>query len=112
MVGSALLYNYLRLRSLNYALQYGALLNLSRLLPWGKRHADSTLGEGQPYIKDSLLKLLREDADNIERGLYPISVLTPESPLEHARRIPSLLVDAFAMQWKKKRGEVEQFSKT
>ncbi len=41
----------------------------------------------------ALRELLQRDAENIARGIYPLAVLAPESPVSHATRYLRLLAD-------------------
>lgn len=42
-----------------------------------------------------LLKLLRNDAHNIQLGYYPVDVLEPENPLKFWTRYPRILLDGY-----------------
>lgn len=56
--------------------------------------------EFKPQIKQilkDLSALLKKDAENIARGVYPIEVLAPESPKEFFLRTPQILFDSFSI---------------
>lgn len=57
-----------------------------------------------------LLKLLRSDAENIAAGIYPASVLKPESALKHLTRIPKLFIDGVRAAQRKSSKQAHHFS--
>src|SRR5690348_14315512 len=81
------LITYSHARSLGFATEFFLLNSLSRLVPGSKQALSSE--EYRTYsgpIRTELHRLFRNDVANIRQGLYPISVLKPESPGEHLRR--------------------------
>jgi ubiquinone/menaquinone biosynthesis C-methylase UbiE len=59
-----------------------------------------------------LLKLLKTDAQNIANGLYPISVLKPESAFRHLKRIPRLFIDGVRAAHRKSKKEAHHFDQS
>ncbi len=57
-----------------------------------------------------LLKLLRSDAENIAGGMYPASVLRPESAIKHLTRIPKLFIDGVKAAQRKSSKQAHHFS--
>src|SRR5690348_12398007 len=85
------IYLYSRARVAHFFLQYFIMNSLASKLPGlASPQIDldpKTLG----YIDHALLEALKEDARNIQQGIYPLSVLAPESPLKHLLRIPKII---------------------
>jgi ubiquinone/menaquinone biosynthesis C-methylase UbiE len=91
-------------RSLFYGVEYDALGALTRGQYSLKFDASLT-----DKIRESSLKLLRQDSQNIREGVYPPSVLFPESPMRHAARIPGLFADAFSANRRRVKGKTSEF---
>lgn len=51
--------------------------------------------EHLPAMLRSLYELLKKDAENINKGLYPLEVLKPEKPGTHFLRYPQIIWDGF-----------------
>lgn len=101
------IYAYSRVRGLHYWLQYAALDGLSKAVigqAGNIRKGDSR------RILESAEALLREDAHQIASGAWPLSVLTPESPLEHWKRFPLILWDGIWVRRRRTKGKSAQFS--
>lgn len=66
-------------------------------LPWVDKKSLSLGAANNTQLTRILAKdlneLLQQDAQNIADGIYPVSVLRTEKPLDHLRRIPWLLWD-------------------
>lgn len=98
------------MRSLSFTSQ-------STLLPFidvafGDKKAKSLL-EFRSHFKTALPKvqaLMNLDAQNIAEGLYPLSVIFQESPLDHYGRVPALIKDAIRAVHQRKRKKVKEFS--
>jgi ubiquinone/menaquinone biosynthesis C-methylase UbiE len=60
---------------------------------------------------DRLRRLLEEDARQIARGSYPLSVLTPRDPLGHGWRLMRILNDAAGVARRRRRREVRAFGR-
>src|SRR4051812_47456949 len=56
-----------------------------------------------------ILKLFKQDAENISTGLYPISVLKPESAFKHLKRIPKLFLDGVRAAQRKSEKDAHHF---
>lgn len=59
--------------------------------------------------RNELLKLLRSDAENIAAGIYPASVLKPESAFKHLTRIPKLFIDGIKAAQRKSNKQAHHF---
>lgn len=57
-----------------------------------------------------LYNLLKKDTDNIDKGLYPIEVLYPESLAKHALRYPKILVDGLHISRRRQGHESKEFN--
>src|SRR5688572_29234569 len=87
------LLSYATARSLHYTFQYSLLNHVSRRIPGLKppRFIDDLVANEK--IREGVTGVLREDVQNILSGLYPITVLQPESPLAHAKRLTWIFWD-------------------
>jgi len=74
-----------------FALEAFPLERLSRL--FSARFATTPPAATRVAASRALRALLEGDAENIVRGVYPIEVLAPESPVSHATRYLRLLAD-------------------
>lgn len=66
--------------------------------------------EGFHEIQEDARRLLWRDAHNIERGLYPASVLTPENPLTHVTRFRKIVGDGFKIERRRRKRNAHEFS--
>jgi ubiquinone/menaquinone biosynthesis C-methylase UbiE len=53
---------------------------------------------------------MERDLSNIEAGIYPQSVLKPESPIEHWARFPRVLADSIRISRRRAQGRTTEFS--
>lgn len=98
-----------RARALGF-LAEGIAMNLtSRMLPFAGAAIPEPPAELKPLIRDSGLELLERDARNIREGVYPVSVLWPETPFAHAFRLPRLMVDGVRVAIKRSKGRTTVF---
>src|SRR4051812_27279025 len=104
------IYFFLKFRSWVFAAQYLAFFRLARQFRRVKSNPDFVLGDGNPIFQKALDALLREDAKNIHQGIYPISVLRPESLKQHIKRFPALAIDSILALRRKNIGKVDEFS--
>jgi ubiquinone/menaquinone biosynthesis C-methylase UbiE len=108
---------YSRARSLGFTLEFLALNSIARLLPaailpGGKKERlelDPTL---VPIIQKELLDCLLNDARNIRKGVYPFSVLIPEAPAKHFKRIPRIVWDGMGIHLRRIGGKTTVFGKS
>lgn len=98
-----------RARSLGFALEGGLLYFLSRAVPGGKPGDLERDPEFYRALHELLLDMLRRDSANIEAGIYPVSVLTPERPWAHLLRLPRLLLDGARIVRRREKGATTQF---
>lgn len=98
-------------RSLSYSAQIGILNSVARVLFEGNR-----IPQHDPVTERAIFreawKLLRQDSANIARGVYPLSVLAPESPLSHATRWPRILIDGASMSRRRTQGRTAVFDRS
>ena len=64
-----------------------------------------------PLVQKELLDCLLRDAQNMRKGVYPITVLMPEAPLQHLKRIPKLLWDGVGIYRRRFLGRTTEFGK-
>jgi ubiquinone/menaquinone biosynthesis C-methylase UbiE len=57
-----------------------------------------------------ILHLLQQDTDAIKQGIYPVSCLLPEPPLQHFRRLPLVYWDALRSIQKRNKKDPHSFS--
>lgn len=101
---------YATARSAHFTLQFGVLNALGSILP-GQKPAHNPDAPPEAEVRKDLIELLRQDSRNIVNGVYPVSVLKPESPVEHVLRIPKLMADGIAMYGRRRRGRTTEFKK-
>ncbi|MDR3605808.1 MAG: class I SAM-dependent methyltransferase [Oligoflexia bacterium] len=108
-------YTYSRARSAGLTFEFFLLNSLSLLMPASLRKSTSANRslrdnlELHRAVHADMLQLLRNDSKRIEAGVYPLSVLTPESPIEHVARYPKLIKDAFSIYFRRVRGRTTEF---
>jgi ubiquinone/menaquinone biosynthesis C-methylase UbiE len=108
-------YTHSRARSAALTLEFFLLNSLSLVFPPSPRkssEASRALRSNTSLIRSiqaELLKILREDSRRIERGVYPLRVLQPESPLEHFGRYPKLVKDAVSIYFRRIQGRTTEF---
>ncbi len=54
------------------------------------------------YLQNKVIKLHEIEADNIEKGIYPASVLIPKSPKEHLKNLPYIIFDSLKISRRRK----------
>jgi ubiquinone/menaquinone biosynthesis C-methylase UbiE len=101
---------YSHARSASYLFELRALMLLSGLVP-GTVNAELPEGPLLEKVQESMHQLLKRDVARIESGEYPASVLWPESPLEHLKRLPMLALDGLRAQLRRRQGRTTSFSR-
>jgi len=102
---------YSRARSLGFTLEFLAMSALENLAPSdskGELALDPSLTE---IIQRELFDCLLRDAQNIRKGVYPMSVLMPEAPMQHLKRLPNLVWDGLSIYRRRKSGRTTEFGK-
>lgn len=99
---------YSGVRSAHYAAQYHLLNAFAGLSP------STQAAETVPItaILNEHIRLLRNDVANIQAGLYPASVLQPESPIDHVLRMPRLVADFVEAYRRRKSNAFQDFDDT
>jgi ubiquinone/menaquinone biosynthesis C-methylase UbiE len=97
-----------RARAAGFSLENWAFNTLSRVLP-GTTNLRDIPPEKIQEIRSIWLELLDRDSRNIRQGQYPVSVLLPESPIAHLRRIPRLMMDGLRIHRQRRKGTATQF---
>lgn len=103
---------YSTLRSLHYFLQFQTLTRATYALPFikgGPPPLEKSQFEG---LKKEIEKLVDQDSQNIVDGVYPASVLMPESFVKHAARLPRLFVDGIKINLRRDKKASHDFSKS
>lgn len=62
------------------------------------------------HVREDIRRMIEQDAKNIDAGLYPESLLYPESPLRHLIRYASVLADVFSTARRFKQRQNKSFS--
>lgn len=102
-------YGYSLARSAHFAAQ-GALLPWVGLLATGeKRKKIKSYPEHLKAALPKIRSLLKADAENIVRGLYPAEVLRPEGLLTHSRRLPKVFLDAAVSARRRQKRNAQDF---
>jgi ubiquinone/menaquinone biosynthesis C-methylase UbiE len=97
-------------RSLHYFLQFQALNGLSQLLPFAKMTGPLPTPSQIQTLAREVESLHNTDAQNIDADIYPLEVLKPESPLEHALRVPKIFYDGIKIHWRRHSKKTKEFS--
>lgn len=108
LTSNALLF-YSRARSASFAIQYWALNQVSTLLGFKTPiayHDQKLISD----IRIELEKLIRDDVERIQSGIYPKMVLTPESPASVLRKIPKVLLDTYLVGKRRTHGFSKEFT--
>jgi len=104
------LLGYLRLRSSLYTVE--SLLGPAIELVVNQRKP--VLPTDRPELfreaRSALLELFQRDVENIINGVYPIEVLTPESPLRHLRRIPKMFFEGIRISRRRSQRNAKDFT--
>src|SRR6185312_1517246 len=107
------LLTFSKMRSLGFTLEFLAMNALSdHLIPGSKVARHPVDPSAVPLIQKELFECLRQDARNIRMGVYPMSVLLPEAPLEHLRRIPKIVWDGYRIYRRRMAGRTTEFGKS
>lgn len=106
------LFTAAKVRSLGYSLESAALRLIAKAIPSKAPFVEELSIETIQIVEQELNSLLKKDSAAIRQGLYPISVLSPENPQTHLRRIPRLLWDAVGVARRRSRGRTTEFSKS
>lgn len=99
----SVLESFLRILPLRAAARINSLVFTAERfsLPWVQALAQMQLPQDKispevlKAIQVSLFDLLDRDVENIRRGVYPATVLVPEPPATHLKRLPSLFWEGF-----------------
>jgi ubiquinone/menaquinone biosynthesis C-methylase UbiE len=102
---------YSRARSIGFTLEFFLLDSLSSVVPGTKNSKAKRDPKLFSLLQQDLFQFLKQDAQNIRRGVYPISVLAPEAPLSHLNRLPKLVLDGMGIYRRKKSGKTTEFGK-
>lgn len=97
------------IRTLNFNLQGRALPLISQIFSDPQKNKKPDLAEHFKIARPKIEKLLRDDAANIARGDYPLSVLKPENLISHAARIPFVYIDAIQSALRRKNKQSKKF---
>lgn len=113
---SSSLFTYSRLRTAGFVAQ-GHILNFLSELITKPTASNRSLGHSlRPdkktliNVKKELFSFLKQDAQRIASGVYPASVLWPESPVRHAVRIPKVFFDGIRIARRRTRHRTTEFS--
>jgi ubiquinone/menaquinone biosynthesis C-methylase UbiE len=102
---------YSRARSFGFTLEFVLMNELSGIFPGLKNTKARPDPKFLALLQRELLACLKQDVQNIRKGVYPISVLQPEAPLEHLKRLPKLLWDGIGLYRRKSSGRTTEFGK-
>lgn len=109
----SLTYAYNRARSVGYLAEFLVLESLVRLFPTSKNPHRKALEKPDHKtlvaIREDMLELFKRDSHNIACGEYPLSVLTPESPLQHIKRLPKLFTESLSVYLRGQKGRTQEF---
>lgn len=97
------------IRTLNFNLQGRALPVIANLFSDPKKNKKADLSEHLKVARPKIENLLKQDAANIARGDYPITVLKPENLISHAARIPFVYIDAVQSALRRRKNQSKTF---
>ncbi len=95
---------YSLVRSASYGLEFDSLSALTR-----GQYALKVDPRLAGAVRESSIRLLRQDSHNIREGIYPANVLLPESPFSHVKRIPRIFFDAMSANRRRSAGRTTVF---
>ncbi len=99
-------------RTLTYAAEFAVLIGLSKLAPVRNKRVWL---KPEPLevkrVRGLLAELLKQDSENIVRGVYPLAVLKPESPFKHWVRYTQIALDGFRFEKRRALGKTSQFAR-
>lgn len=104
-------FTYSRARSLFFLTQFSLLNAVSHLVPFTRAPLADLTPDLLKALEKDLLDLLKRDAAHIAEGTYPMTVLRPESPLRHLRRVPSLVWDGISVYRRRASGRATDFGR-
>lgn len=90
-------------KTILYSLEYKFLCFVSKsfsryVTPPGEETDKKLLN----HLGDGVIALHYLDAENISKGVYPIDVIIPKSPLEHIKNMPYLVMDSLKISRRRK----------
>lgn len=86
---------YSLLRTTHFTLQQMSLPIFEFLSTGNLQRKPKEYTQNLKKILPELYELLKKDADNIAKGLYPVEVLMPEAPAKHFLRYPQIIFDGY-----------------
>lgn len=102
-------FGYSLARSAHFVAQQFSL-PIFEFLTTGKRRKIAALTpKKMKSMYTELFKLLKKDAENISRGLYPVDVLKPEKVSEHFMRYPRIILDGYQIAKRREQGSQRDF---
>ncbi|MFP5520642.1 MAG: class I SAM-dependent methyltransferase, partial [Bdellovibrionia bacterium] len=104
-----LIYGYALARTTHFTVQQMTLPVFEFLLTGKTKARPKNYTENLKAIFPDLLKLLKEDAANIQAGLYPIEVLKPENPVKHFTRYPQIIFDGVSIAKRRNNKKAHEF---
>lgn len=106
----ALVFSYQLARSVHFTLQQISLPLLDSVFHGENRFRKHENPELTKKLFQELFQLLKEDSENMAKGLYPIEVLTPENPKDHLLRYPKILWDGFFLSRRREGKKSKEFT--
>ncbi|MFN8845616.1 MAG: class I SAM-dependent methyltransferase [Bdellovibrionales bacterium] len=101
--------SYSLLRSLNFTGQFLTLPAIERMATGQKKPSPENFPNKIRYSLEQIFKLAQNDAKNISHGLYPLEVLKPQSPLQHAQSLFKVWKDGFQIARRRQLQESHDF---
>ena len=104
-----IVFGYSLARTAHFAAQQMTLPVVDFLLTGTRKEHPLQDREKLKLAYAAILDVLKKDSDNIARGLYPVEVLLPESPLKHYLRFPQILADGYSISQRRKQKSAHDF---
>lgn len=106
-----LFFSYSALRSLLYFAESLPLPIIDSILAKRTLSLGPVTAEQRKALIGTMKELLEQDAEDMAKGYFPLEVLKPENPLQHAKRFSKIIGDAVALSLRKKNKDHREFSK-
>ncbi|HTL11563.1 MAG TPA: class I SAM-dependent methyltransferase, partial [Bdellovibrionota bacterium] len=103
---------YSRARYAGFGMQNMLFHALGSVDPAVRDYVKQLKPEIRKDIHDEILALLDRDVRQIAEGMYPPTVLLPESPVQHFSRLPRLVLAATLAQIRRRQGRTAVFNRS
>ena len=90
-------------KTLIYSSEYRLLYSISNSLRYFVKPPTREIDpEVIAHLRDGVIKIHQQDAQNVADGVYPFEVIRPRSPMQHLKLLPKLLLDSIKISRRRK----------